>query len=597
MLQQSMDALQQKTSKISKKIVNKTADTIAFPVTYLASYVIPQGKRTREELNTLQDILKLGGREQSEILVPSQLLWSGLITNAHANGSNSTANNSHAQTTNQQQQIVNRTWTVVDSKGQAKNLKASKAHVAQAFGIPLRDLHYLDPLRPTLQPANIFIRPRCLVVNLEHLKFIVTAETSLFLNADNLEVKRFLRFLRKYLKEQQTKVVLIPTTTQEAPAAAHKNDNDRNGNNEETENNNDNNNETTQQQQQQQQGQTSSILEQQRSFTATTLNPEEERVLNLPFELLVLECALHEIGLKLDNETIALEREAAPVMEKMVASVQAEELAEGRRIKEKLNALLLRLEAFTEALSAILEHDDLLDAMCLSKLRLIVNEQDSINIVRNTTATADTSTTSTTTTYNNNNNNNNNNKDSSFITRAISNAPPPALAKDRGVQSSSSMKSQSPSQSTKESENENNEHNNMLSDTDEEIEEIENPDSGKSDGEHEGAEALLEAYYMHSAATQKRANMLKELLLNTEAVSSMILDRQRNELIKIDLVITAALFACSIVSLAGGIFGMNLKSGIEARDGFFVGVIVITSVVATSSFIFIIFYCRRKGLF
>ena len=80
-------------------------------------------------------------------------------------------------------------------------MKASKAHVAAAFGVPLRDLHYLDPLRPTLTPANIFIRPKCLIVNLEHMKFIVTAEIALFLNAESLEVKRFVKFLRKYLKE------------------------------------------------------------------------------------------------------------------------------------------------------------------------------------------------------------------------------------------------------------------------------------------------------------------------------------------------------------------------------------------------------------
>jgi Mg2+ and Co2+ transporter CorA len=115
--------------------------------------------------------------------------------------------------------------------------------------------------------------------------------------------------------------------------------------------------------------------------------------------------------------------------------------------------------------------------------------------------------------------------------------------------------------------------------------------------EHEGAEALLEAYYMHAAATQKRAHMLKDLLQSTEAVSSMILDRQRNELIKIDLVVSAALFACSIMSVAGSIFGMNLQSNLETKSGFFVGVILVTSALAAASFVFIIFYCSRKKLF
>ena len=258
-------------------------------------------------------------------------------------------------TNNNNKHLGERTWTVLDQRGQhAKNLKASKTHVAAAFGIPLRDLHYLDPFRPTMTPANIFIRQKALIVNLEHLKFIVTAETALFLNAESLEVKRFIKFLRKYLKEvestqRQKQEDLVSAASAAAPAAAAVS-----------------------------------------GGNGTTI--QEERVLHLPFELLVLECAMHELGIKLDNETIALEREAAPCMEKMLQSVQAEELAEGRRIKEKLNALILRLEAFTEALSSILEHDESLDAMCLSKLKVmeLVRGDDDENDDKNESATAQT---------------------------------------------------------------------------------------------------------------------------------------------------------------------------------------------------------------
>ena len=280
---------------------------------------------------------------------------------------------------------------------------------------------------------------------------------------------------------------------------------------------------------------------------------------------------MHELGLVLDNETIALEREAAPCMEKMLQSVQAEELAEGRRIKEKLNALILRLEAFTEALSSILEHDESLDAMCLSKLKVMElvrgddisttaapdddNENESAPRM-GVAATAQTTTTK------------KSSKKAQFITRVISNPTGMTMNEE------------------KEYDPENEEEFETIDSTNEE------------DGhEHEGAEALLEAYFMHSAATQKRAHALKDLLQNTEAVSSMILDRQRNELIKIDLVVSAALFACSIVSVAGSIFGMNLQSNLETKSGFFVGVIVVTSTLAAASFLFIIFYCSRKNLF
>ena len=539
----------------TKKIIAQSRATITSPVTYLASYVIPQEKRTAEELETLNEILKLGGgggatvttRNNNDsnnsdhnhnpssppvmnVLLPSALLWSGNVLHHHQQ-------HGGENMTNNKGQLGERMWTVLDQRGNAKNLKASKTHVAAAFGIPLRDLHYLDPFRPTMTPANIFIRQKALIVNLEHLKFIVTAETALFLNAESLEVKRFIKFLRTYLKEVENTQRQKQEDVVSAAATSG-------GGDEQTMT-------------------TASSGALKNAATATTI--QEERVLHLPFELLVLECAMHELGIKLDNETIALEREAAPCMEKMLQSVQAEELAEGRRIKEKLNALILRLEAFTEALSSILEHDESLDAMCLSKLKVMElvrgdNDDDddknesgaqtgsTIKKVLAKTASS---------------------KKAQFITRVISN-PTDASSKQEEEQ-----------------------------EYDPENEDFETIESTyEEDGhEHEGAEALLEAYFMHSAATQKRAHMLKDLLQSTEAVSSMTLDRQRNELIKIDLVVSAALFACSIMSVAGSIFGMNLQSNLETKSGFFVGVILVTSALAAASFVFIIFYCSRKKLF
>lgn len=546
----------------TRKLISKSGEVFASPVTYLASYVIPTEKRTAGELQTLNEILKLGGggsgektkgdttlNESNAVLgLPSALLWSGNVLHGNtASGPGNNSNSSHEK--GNITQTLDRMWMVLDEHGRAKNLKASKAHVAAAFGVPLRDLHYLDPLRPTLTPANIFIRPKCLIVNLEHMKFIVTAEIALFLNAESLEVKRFVKFLRKYLKEveiaqTQKREDLVKEATM-METIIHENENE---------------NET------QKQKHSASAL---KNATRET-KIKEERVLHLPFELLVLECAMHELGVVLDNETIALEREAAPCMEKMLQSVQAEELAEGRRIKEKLNALILRLEAFTEALSSILEHDESLDAMCLSKLKVmeLVRGDDS-----STTAAPDddnenesaprmgVAATTTTTTKKSS-------KKAQFITRVISNPTGMAM----------------------------NEEQEYDPENEEEFETIDS--TNEEDGhEHEGAEALLEAYFMHSAATQKRAHALKDLLQNTEAVSSMILDRQRNELIKIDLVVSAALFACSIVSVAGSIFGMNLQSNLETKSGFFVGVIVVTSTLAAASFLFIIFYCSRKNLF
>ena len=45
----------------TRKLISKSGEVFASPVTYLASYVIPTEKRTAGELHTLNEILKLSG--------------------------------------------------------------------------------------------------------------------------------------------------------------------------------------------------------------------------------------------------------------------------------------------------------------------------------------------------------------------------------------------------------------------------------------------------------------------------------------------------------------------------------------------------------
>lgn len=50
----------------TRKLISKSGEVFASPVTYLASYVIPTEKRTLGELQTLNEILKLGGGGSGE---------------------------------------------------------------------------------------------------------------------------------------------------------------------------------------------------------------------------------------------------------------------------------------------------------------------------------------------------------------------------------------------------------------------------------------------------------------------------------------------------------------------------------------------------
>lgn len=66
-------------------------------------------------------------------------------------------------------------------------LEASKMEMQRELGVPFRDLMILDPNLPTAYPSSIFIRPRAVVVNLEHIKMIVVSSYALLLNTDSPE--------------------------------------------------------------------------------------------------------------------------------------------------------------------------------------------------------------------------------------------------------------------------------------------------------------------------------------------------------------------------------------------------------------------------
>ena len=65
---------------------------------------------------------------------------------------------------------VQRKWLVLDVDGESTFLEATKMEMQRELGVPFRDLMILDPALPTRYPSSVFIRPRALVVNLEHIR-------------------------------------------------------------------------------------------------------------------------------------------------------------------------------------------------------------------------------------------------------------------------------------------------------------------------------------------------------------------------------------------------------------------------------------------
>ena len=68
--------------------------------------------------------------------------------------------------------------------------QADKHEITQQLGVQLRDLRLLDPQLHASYPSALLCRDKALVVNLEHIKCIITKDEVLVLNADEESVVR-----------------------------------------------------------------------------------------------------------------------------------------------------------------------------------------------------------------------------------------------------------------------------------------------------------------------------------------------------------------------------------------------------------------------
>ncbi|KAG4384971.1 hypothetical protein GLYMA_13G368400v4 [Glycine max] len=84
-----------------------------------------------------------------------------------------------------------KSWMVVSETGHARLEDVGKHSIMRRTGLPARDLRVLDPVLS--YPSSILGRERAIVVNLEHVKAIITASEVLLINSSN---PFFLSFLQ-----------------------------------------------------------------------------------------------------------------------------------------------------------------------------------------------------------------------------------------------------------------------------------------------------------------------------------------------------------------------------------------------------------------
>ena len=113
----------------------------------------------------------------------------------------------------------------------------------------------------------------------------------------------------------------------------------------------------------------------------------------------------------------------------------------------------------------------------------------------------------------------------------------------------------------------------------------------------EELEMLLEAYFMQIDGTLNKLTTLREYIDDTEDYINIQLDNHRNQLIQLELFLSAGTLCLAFYSLVAGIFGMNIPYTWNDNHGYmFKWVVIVSGVFSIFMFLMITIFARKKGL-
>ncbi|GLI67105.1 hypothetical protein VaNZ11_011310 [Volvox africanus] len=381
------------------------------------------------------------------------------------------------------QSTMLRTWLRIDKNGERSLLQADKWRITHKLGIQTRDLRLLDPALSTTYPSAILCRDKAIVVNLEHLKVVITTSFLLIINPEDEKVSKFIH----------------EVTSRLAPSGG--------------------------------------AVPQSRSYQSLTdaerlkLAPGHSTLgLDLPFELRVLECCLDVMAGHMDFLTQELEAGAYPALDALANKVSSPNLERVRRIKNNLVRLTTRVETIREVLEKFLDDDSDMHDLNLTAKELHEQEEQRL------------------------------------LLQQVNNADARSTASTTGSRSSGSSSSSASS------------------------------DSSEEEAETAVVEMLLETYFMHVDNTYNKLQTLHEYIGDTEDLVNIKLDQHRNQLITIDLILTACTTVLAMMTVVGAWFGMNLDSGLQEAPGVFTDVALYSSVIGVTLLLLFVFWLWRAKL-
>ncbi|EES01822.1 magnesium transporter MRS2-E isoform X2 [Sorghum bicolor] len=207
-----------------------------------------------------------------------------------------------------------RKWLVVQAAAAGEPLVAElgKHRIMEMTGLPTRDLRVLDPDLDS--PSTILGRERAVVVNLEHVKVIVTAAEALVLDSSNPLLVPFLKSLHARLSP--------PDVSSTSSATDRSKETDQ-GN----------------------------------GPTVALCGAGNDNVETPPFEFKVLEVCLEHTCKCLETETLTLEKEAYPALDELTSKVSRLKLEHVRNIKNRLVGVSGRVQKVRDEIEHLLDDD------------------------------------------------------------------------------------------------------------------------------------------------------------------------------------------------------------------------------------------------
>lgn len=503
-------------------------------------------------------------------------------------------------------------WLRVDRLGRCTQTKEEKGAVVSRLRVPFRDLRILDPLLPTPYPTAIYIRERALVVNLQSVRVIITAEFAYIISVPSDEHPDGAVAPRPdsaFVKELMQSVSKSTSSFRGESAHAHVDN-------------------------------------------------------NLPFELKALEAALTHAITLMETDAVKLNKKIQPILECLSYKVEKGHLNTLRDAKAALNKQLVLVSTLRQELEDLLDDDQDMEDMYLGRRR----GEEAMLALQHMANIAQTYTQGTQTDDEDDGSVNGAESTSVAMQTTASetveqarqplsqppgrshqgqviqqqpshiescgpqhaqHAQPPALNSPNASSQLLPSVSASPQSLSSDlrlpahalyeraSHALQQRHAAEATETDPmqyradfheapallgKLKRMGGGGRKRSSAyvdprDIEGCEALLEAHFTQADYTLRRLQQLKERILGTESLVAIELDSRRNELVALNLVVVIITVMFAFVSMVAGIFGQNLHfSSTTTGTGIFLAV-TLSSLAAAGLLCFVLLsYARYKRL-